>query len=67
MTSSPLPGAAILSSGCRQNAMGSEALSWLVSCFFSLPIPLFSSQMFSVSRPVAGGGGRARDGFAVVV
>lgn len=46
---------------------GSEALFWLVSCFLSLPIPRSSSQMFSVSRPVAGGGGRARDAFAVVV
>lgn len=38
--------------------MGSEALSWLVSCFLTLLIPHFSPQMFSVSSPVAEGGGR---------
>lgn len=38
--------------------LGSEALSWLVSCFLTLLIPHFSHQMFSVSWPAAGGGGR---------
>lgn len=46
MTSSPLPAAAILNSGCRQNAMESEALSWLVSTLFP---SLFSPPKCSLS------------------
>lgn len=44
--------------GGSRMPLGSEALSWLVSCFLTLLIPHFSPQMFSVSWPVAGGGGR---------
>lgn len=46
---------------------GGEQSSFLAYVLFPLPILHSSSQMSSVSWPAAGGGGRAREGFAVVV